>query len=403
MKMLFLCTSEFQLMTALNIKFHMHPNDDADIIVANYHGEERELAERIRKTKLFRKVFYVREYIENDTLHKYFHDLIEREPSIGFFCSIKNSFSFLKVKSMRAILGPQVYIKYMIADSSQLDLKEYDAFFAYGTKTITYNLADCVLKYNPDCHLNLLDEGIGSYADPEIGMYSDIIQKCYVYDVDMAIYEKEICKVPSIKREEYEFIDILDYIFQFNGEDKEDYRNAIIIFDQGNAGKMPRYLQNSSWWFKIIFHNAYTRHLKEENEFRERVRLIDAVIGLGTEHDVWMKLHPRSSKDTIREYKTKGIRVIRRYDLPWELIAVNCSVGNNILMTISSSSVCLYNAVIDGVDDNTQRILLYKMSDVKNPETNLQYFKKLGKGYKNIHIPQTMDELKSMISCFVSK
>ena len=71
MQLLFLCTTEFQIITAFNIKMNLYSQDEADIIIDNYHGQEKEIAGRIRETKVFRHVCYVRSEIEHETLHKY--------------------------------------------------------------------------------------------------------------------------------------------------------------------------------------------------------------------------------------------------------------------------------------------------------------------------------------------
>ena len=60
----------------------------------NYHGKERELAERIRQTKLFSKVFYVRSSIENETLHKFFKEMIAGETTLNFIAAAQNSIHF---------------------------------------------------------------------------------------------------------------------------------------------------------------------------------------------------------------------------------------------------------------------------------------------------------------------
>lgn len=399
MKMLFLCSTEFQLLTALNIRYHMYPNDDADIIVNNYHGEEKELADRIRKTKLFSNVFYVRTYIEEKTLHRYFRCFIDGEPRIQFSWAIMNSFRFLKTKWMTAVLGEKSYIDNMIDDSSKLQLNKYNAFFAYGSKKIARYLLDYLLKNNSLCQINLIDEGTGTYYEPELGKYSmeevlsGIVDRFYVYDPDVVVYKKDLCRIPKLRKDDKIFIDLVNYVFQFTSEDLEDYHNGLVFFDQNVFNKTPKYLQGKSWIVRMIFHNAYLRHLKEEKDFYRQLEIINLVLSKQTADNVWIKLHPRTTKDIFKELEQRNLKIIRRYDLPWELIALNCPVGNNILVTNYSSAVCLYNAVLENQEDSTRCVLLYKFSKLKFLEDGDKFFDMLRTKYNNIFIPETDEDL----------
>ncbi len=396
MKMLFLCSTEFQLLTALNIRYHMHPDDDADIIVNNYHGEEKELAERIRETGLFHYVFYVRSDIEEKTLHRFFRCIIDDEPRIKFLDAVINSLKFIKTKLMTALFGAKQYIKSMVNDSSKLRLNEYEVFFAYGSKKIACQMLDYILKHNPHSQINLIDEGTAAYYVPEMGQFSmpsvmSIINQCYLYDPDVVTYQKEIRKVPALQKTDKKFIQLLNGVFQFKQDDIEDYRNATIFFDQNVFQKMPRYLQKNSRITRLIFHNTYTRHLREEKDFFKQIDIMNLV--LGKMDNVFVKIHPRSSKDIVKELQERNIKIIRRYDLPWELIALNCPVGNNFLVTNFSSAVCLYNATLEDQKDNTCCVLLYKLSKNVFPEDGDGYYAMLRAKYNNILMPTTVEDI----------
>lgn len=399
MKMLFLCSTEFQLLTALNIRYHMHPDDDADIIVNNYHGEEKELADRIRKTGLFHHVFAVRSYIEEKTLHRYFRCIIDDEPGISFLDAVVNSLKFIKTKLMTALFGAKQYINNMVDDSSQLRMEEYEAFFAYGSKKVACHVLDYILKYNLNCRINLIDEGTAAYCVPELGRFSmpsvmEIIDSCYLYDPDVVVYEKEICKIPSLKKTDIRFVQLLNEVFQFKKDDVEDYRNALIFFDQNVANKVPNYLQRDSWIIRFLFRNAYRRHLKEEKEFYEQLDAMNIALDANVSRDIWVKLHPRSSNDIIAELESRHIKIVRRYDLPWELIELNCPTGNNIMVTSYSSSVCSYNAVLEGKLDDARCIMMYLLSNTEFASALKRYYIKVQKKYDNVYVPKDMNEFK---------
>ncbi len=399
MKLLFLCTTEFQLITALNIKYHMHPDDDADIIVDNYHGEEKALAERIRGTNLFRKVFYVRSYIEQETLHKYFRSISDGEPGIGLAYAIKNSLLFLKMRIMTKVFGSDAYVNNVLVPSDSFSIEEYDAFFSYGDKPITCNIVDCILKRNRHCQFILLDEGIGTYTVLNLGKHSEIVDKCYVYDPDLVVHNKEACKIPSIRKSDKEFIDILNYVFQFYIDDIEDYSNSVIVFHEDGRDKMPKYLQNASWWVKILFHNPYRRHLEEDAEYNRQAGItnmaIDCVTGKIQADKIWIKLSPRAVRSSLKEFGCRqDIKIIRRYDLPWELVALNCSVKNAVLLANYSTAVALYNAVVDNAEDAVRCVLLYKI--VHEFSVGGAYdcmFERIINKYGKVYAPHNINEL----------
>ncbi len=395
MKMLFLCSTEFQLLTALHIKYHMHPTDEADIIVNNYHGEERELAERIRVTGMFQNVFYVRSYIENETLHKYCRAIIDGEHHISLWFAFKNSLGFIKIKLLSNLFGEKIYIKNMVADSEQLKLDDYEAFFGYiyGKRPILNNILGYILNHNTGCRINLLDEGVGSYIYSEGEPYLGIIDTYYVYEPDMLPFDKvKYRKIPSICRDDTNFIALLNDVFQFHSSDVEDYRNSVIIFDQGVWNKMPKYLQGSAWRSRLLFHNSYKRHLKEDKDFQEHIDIANFMIDNTAPRKIWIKLHPRHSSEVFAEYKKKEVKLVKRYDLPWELLALNCNTENCVFVTTYSSSVCLYNAVVDSNLDDYSCVSIYKLADMKFAPEMEQYFEELKRRYKNFYIPETLDE-----------
>lgn len=405
MKLLFLCTTEFQLMTALNIKYHMHPNDEADIIVGNYHGEESFLAERLRETNLFHKVCYVRSDVENKTLHEYIAELIGGNATIKLKDAVCNSLNYAKIKLMALLGGPKQYIPNMIDHYSELEFGKYDMLLTYGEKPITSNLLDFILITNINCRIVLMDEGfgipsLGKYTPPEV---IEKIDKCYTYALDVAMHtipKKKGVKIPAIKKTDIKFIKILNDVFQFHENDVEDYRDAVIFFNpNGGESKMPWYLKNSLT--KILFHRLYIKHLKEEKTYYKKLHLADLAVqyfhNVGTMNKIWIKLNPRATKDQIEAYKKRDdIRLMKRWDLPWELLLLNCPVGKNVFLTDCSASVCLCRDVVEPLDPNIRRILLYHLAQENFSTAHDCLFKNLNEKYEDIFIPATVSELNCL-------
>lgn len=399
MKMLFCCTTEFQLLTALNVKYHMHPDDDADIIVSNYHGEEKELAERVRKTRMFRKVFFVKEYIENSILRQYLLGLSDGTPGTGLVSSIRNTFLFAKMKATQLFCGARAYIETMLDNASSLDVTEYDLFLAHGQKTVTTYLAEYIFQSNKHCRFCILDEGIGTYMATSIGEFVDNIDTYYAYAPDLMLYERKIRQIPKLKKTDKAFIAILNDVFGFSPSDVEDYRDSVIIFSQnGSEEKMPKYLKWIPVLSKIFLRNAYLRHMKEEKEYYEQLQIMDFAIRKAIQNKdgyrVWLKLNPRASRDQIEEYSArKDIRLLRRWDLPWELLALNCPLGNNIFLTNATSAVCMQDDVVEDIPRKVFRVLLYKLLKEEMPDESLCFFAMLEKRRENIYVPEKINDL----------
>ncbi len=408
MKMLFCCTTEFQLLTALNIKYHMHPDDEADIIVDNYRGEEKALAERIRETNLFRKVLYVKSHIEQDTLHKYFKEAFERKSSISFSQAVQNSIRFFGIKFLKSLLGTKYYIRHMIANGSELEPKNYEVLITYGTKPLVETLVEYIIGTNRHCRVRLLDEGFGI---PSLGKYSDseiirIIEKCYIYsDAAMHTIPKEkICKLPSIKRTDRVFVSLLNHVFRFHPEDIEDYRNSVIFFNpNGGESKMPSYLSAGYPVTKILFPRLYKEHLEEEEIYNKLLALANFIITFFREKQcckkVWIKLAPRASEDFLDAYRTRDdIRMLKRWDLPWELLVLNCPLENSVLMTDWSAAVCICRDVVDLRGDNIKRILLYRLMQGEVSEMHRHLFENLEKQNEDLYIPKDEREFFDIFS-----
>ena len=407
MKLLFLCTTEFQLLTALNIKYHMHPDDEVDIIVDNYHGREKELAERIRETKLFRKVFYVKSYIEHDTLHRYFKETIAGKSDLCFSWAMNNSLRFAGVKLLESLLGAKQYIRHMIYNASELKLEDYEILIAYGTKPITKKLIAYLSDVNKHCRIHLLDEGFGI---PSLGQYTDLeviqkIEKCYIYSnaAMHTIPREKICKLPSIKKTDKEFISILNHVFQFRSDDVEDYRNAVIFFNpNGGEAKMPRYLKIGFPLTKVLLRRLYQKHLSEEKVYCNLLALANFITTSFRKKqrgkEIWIKLAPRASRDFIDEYRKRDdIRLLKRWDLPWELLALNCPLDNSILLTDLSAAVCICRDVVEPLGDNIQRILLYRMMKTEVSDTHKLLFENLENQNEDLYIPKDAKEFDEIL------
>lgn len=397
MKLLFLCTTEFQLLTALNMKYHMYPDDIADIIVDNYHGEEAALAERLVKTKLFRKVCYVNSHYEQKTLHAYLRGISDGKKTVSFGEALSNTLKFTESRIKKFFLAERGYLSVLVQGFDNLSLDEYDEFLAYGGKPVTRSLNAYIRKKNQKCRVVQIDEGIGSYYIKDVGDCPDI-DGCALYEPELRTISVEAIKIPKISRKDKSFLEMVNFIFEYE-KGEEIYQNSVIFFDQGISNPLPKYLKNASVIKRILFHNSYRRHKREEFEYNKRTETTLELLKRLGEREVWIKPHPRSSSEALKIFSVLGkqVKMIPNRHVPWEVIALNSRVENNVFLTCISSSVCLYPSVID--DDTNKSVLLYTIYGVSLRQSLENYLKKLENKFAGvILLPKNKEEYTRMIN-----
>lgn len=403
MKLLFVCTTEFQLLTALNIKYHMYADDIADIIVDNYHGEEASLAQRIRETRLFRNVCYVNSAYEQKTLHAYVRGISDGEKTISILEGISNSLKFVESRIKEIICSERGYLSVLVHGFDTLMLDKYDALFAYGGKPITRKVYSYMQKNNTGCKIIQLDEGVGSYYVANVGGFGSKIDFCALYEPDVRTIPIAAIKIPKISKTDKDFLKIVNLIFEYDDKKTVHYKDSIIFFDQGVSNPLPKYLRNASKLKKMIFHNSYTRHKIEEEEFNNRTKVTLELLEMLKGREVWVKPHPRSASEALKIFSRlgKNIKIMPQFKLPWEVIALNSVVEGNCFLSCVSSSVCLYPSVIEEYNNTNKSILLrflYKekfmlsfedyldnlqirfSEGIMSPKDKEEYYRMLGKG-----------------------
>lgn len=404
MKILFLCTTEFQLLTALNMKYHMYTEDVADIIVDNYHGEEAALAERIRKTNLFRRVCYVNSQYEKKTLHAYLRGISDGQKSVSLLEALANSFKFAESRIKKIISLEKGSLSVLVHGFDTLHIEEYDEFFAYGSRPITRNLSAYIRNVNKKCKIVQIDEGIGSYWVKNVGGCSSI-DACALYNPEVRTIRTPAIKIPKLSRKDESFLKIINFVFEYSEDKRQEvYKNGVIFFDQGVTNPLPKYLQNASALKKIIFHNAYCKHRREENDFNKRtqttLRLLKTTLDVLGDRQIWIKPHPRSASEALKIFSVFGNRVsiMQHQNVPWEVIALNSVVENNVFLTCNSSSVYMYPSVIDDITNVNKSILLYLVYGFHAGQAFNNYMTNLKRVFFDVFLlPEDENEYKKII------
>lgn len=396
---LFVCDTEFQLLNAMNIKYHLLQNDTADLLVHNRHLEDNGLIERINSTKLFRNVF---SYIDElQGLHQYIRDLQNNQRRNRLFEALQNSSKIFYDNLLQKFSGHEKILSDRINGFNQIKNTAYDEVFAFTNGKVYKSLIDYLKKQTSGCKFNLLDEGAGSYLKTDIdGIEADTI---YLYAPDNAIYSdslKNIVEIPKIDHNESAFIDTINTVFKASNLPHLEINNALIMCDQGFQ-KMPPYLNNAGKLRKIIFANSYKKHIKNSVLYNEEIRLFKKIIQLMPKREAYIKFHPRYATTMLDEYDDVNVKMFAEKNLPFELICANYNIKNTIFITPFSSSAIMHHSVLGSNDDGNKYILLHQLMTPQNisPDLNSLYDRLTTNHGDKFFVPKTENELVDYLAC----
>lgn len=395
MRYLFVCVTEFQILSALNIKYHLLTNDDADIIIRNNHKADSDIIKRIEKSKLFNNIFSFTP--EQEGIHAYIRNLMYNKDGVSFLDAFVNEVKMFKRSILEYMLGEDYILDSNITEYRKLSKKEYDAVFFQTLDHVIEPLLINIKRNNVGCKLNLLDEGTMSYFYSKVERFA--LDCIYLYEPRLSVCyneEVEFVKIPKIDKREKAFINLINMIFNWRDVYGEEINNAVIFFDQGYQA-MPPYLKNPNWAKKIVFANPYKKHLRLATLYESEVDWFKKIIGWVNDKKKYIKFHPRTWYSMKDEFQDDDVYIIPNNAIPWEVIASNLNIKNSIFVTINSSSACLYEAVVGRKEDNNFYILLDQLVQAKDGFED-GMFDRLLKFYpQNLFIPNTEEELRNIL------
>lgn len=399
MKALFVCLTDYQLLNSINIKTHLLNTQEADIIIFNNKIGTFELADRLQQTGVFQNVYVYSDYFKG--LHKYLRGLSENKHDVSCMEAINGSMKNIFLKVMQKIKSKEWIINKKIYKNKKIDFKQYNQFFGIGTKAFVGDCLNTILKYN-ECTNNIIDEGLATYLSYDWSENYKV-DNVYLYEPDLAIYKDKynnFIKIPKIKKNDKKFIDIINFVFDFKDIDKINLIDKIVFFDQ-NTDPMPKYLRNAGKIKKLIFANPYKKHLKEQIVYQTKIDLFKVLANKYWPTRVFVKLHPRSNADYIKDYKDNKAEFFPNIFAPWEVFGCNYKIKNNVWVTMYSSALCAYDFTIDN-NDNNKYIFLYRILDKfqkigKFKEVD-KFFSGLKKANNNkVFLPNNIDEFRDII------
>lgn len=295
---LFICSTVYQLIVAIQIKCSMFREKKVDIIVTDEIKDAERVSKKLNESGLFEHCIVVMG--KNTKLEK------------GKIIYIMPLYKTMLKKTIS-------YDNCIIAKKDR-----YGEIFFANVGGLNYRLAAMMLSYNTRAFLSMFEEGVATYSrihgdvfEKRNSLKSNIVfhtlrmtKKLYVFNPQIITWEPhmEVVKIPDIKENDMELISLLNGIFAYK-DIQDSYSERVIFFEES-----------------YFADGIYVRDV-------ELVKKIENIYG---KDNIFIKSHPRSKTNRFKElgYKTNKDTV-----LPWEVIALNINLSEKVLVSMTSSAV----------------------------------------------------------------
>ena len=392
LKLLFVCSTEFQLFNVLNMKMHLFPNDSADIIIQFLKEDTVEFYNRVRETGIFENVCYRLPDVFG--LHEYARCVRKGDYSHSFVGAANNSmkefFTNLSSRTSHEFIDN---VKDCVYNVESLDFSSYQEIFAGGANDIVTNILKHVHAKYPDCKINLYEEGLASYFGNKLGNDCGDIKKnkVYLYEPEMALYEGEtFAHIPKVSRDDKDFLRAANFVFNFKPQIKT-INHKIVFFDDP-SNPMPAYLERSKLLANTVFRVPYKKHLPEHRLYLRQLEAYKILTENSGDWEIWVKLHPRTERESAkRDYGGESSKIMGDISVPWELFCCNCDIRNNVFVTDISSAIYANAFTVKGEDTNAFIILAEYMGDWNLGKAK-QFYEKFRRKKSDIYFPATEEE-----------
>lgn len=312
-RILFVCNTVYQILTAINIRMTMRKDSVADIIISNVVVNGNHICEVINETDFFNQAYFVQS-------KKY--EPVMAYKNTNLFC--QKWTNFLIQKNPKKRINQYVTLE-----------GHYDELFFSNTGGFINELFRVLKNDNKFLKAFCFEDGTSSYTitwrdwfEEERILYSkgksfrkllgihylvDELDGYMVYRPELMDWKPKcsVIKISQINRENNDLRNAINAIFEY--EKCED------IYDE-----------------KLIYFEDY---LSAEGEFAREEKVILELISCVGKENIMVKRHPRSKNDI---YLKHGIKVNRNLSIPWEVIALNIEdLEEKVLISHISGSIAM--------------------------------------------------------------
>lgn len=359
-KVLFLISTYFQLITALQLVRTEYTQDVVDFLITDSSNQYELVAERIERLHIVHKVYIAR-----------VKDLVIPKGIVQ------------KAKTAISLVLNKRFVSRRIGEN----LGRYDVFLFYNLDCFTYSLYFSLVDDNSNIAVCRFEEGYGiylAYSDrPKSERLSEKIcwllrrrsvkqdiSGVYLYHPEFLTYEIKlpIKRIEILSNKDRTFVTLLNRVF--------DYRNTDSIGTK----------------FVLFEECFYADGWQVDDQ-----GLFNSIADEVSSEDLTIKLHPRNR---INRFADTNIHVMRNSSIPWEVIQMNNDYRDKVFLTVSSGSV-LASTLYFG--ENIPTIFLYRLigGNYKLREHFEEYLNQICQTSKNdIFIPETREELTLLLQHF---
>jgi len=331
MKKLFICSTVYQLIVAIQIRITIFKKKEVDVIVTNEIHEAQQLCQRLNSLRIFDNVFCIEG--KNTSLDS------------GKSIYLKNM--YIK-KLQKSIIGKKVEI---------LEKGRYNEIFFANIGGLNLRLATFLSSHNIQAKMNLYEEGISSYSR----IFGDIFERLYMpgrgiiksyltygvlkkvtsfyyFEPQVMVWEckGEIVKIPPISSDIQNLKKILNYIFCYE-QLRDSYSEKVIFFEESYIA---------------------------DGDYVDDMGIIKMLETIYQKEDIFVKTHPRNSTN---RFQNEGYKTNKDSIMPWEVIALNLDMRDKILVSISSTALVNSFLLL-----NTDAKLIFAYQQVVNKNERLR-------------------------------
>ena len=354
-KILFICNTYMQLITAVQLRLKFLTEEDADILISDHSINSQMIAANLKKCNLFNRVRNIQtKYI-----------MYEQGKLADFKDIIEFTFGF------RSKIGDMLW-----QDAT------YDAIYYYNQDLITLCAYDLSVKNGKKPICNSFEEGILSYTAVHnsyasgrmkaIRILRKLLRKDTIFDITKDFY----CFYPGI--------------FQQNGwtchgiphldrADKTLLETVNLIFDY--------HPERDSYSQKYIFFASSSDIDGNPVGETELVLRIADIVG---KENLLVKMHPRDGRKVYEEH---GIAVSRNSAIPWEVIQLNHDFSDHVFLTLSSGSVLNASSMLQ---DHIPTYFLFPCVRGRNEAFDRGYAKEIESTIKELQRTETLQGIRML-------
>lgn len=358
--LLFICETVFQLMTAINIKFHLYPDTDADLALTMTTDFSRYI-DSLNQIRIFKNI-YVSKYCQQKNHTEIINaapnrDLMKNPEKYEYSMPLKHPYSdyFMPVCS-------STYQKIIYYQIVNLGTPPYVHIFDEGSNTYIDNISNI-------CRKDALDHTIYQESDRFINNISEIL--LYEPELYSGGEKRFFSVIPKIKDSDIKFANLLKAIFGECIMPKEKY---------------------------IFFNECFAIEKKVSND----IQILDSIAQKVGKENITVKLHPRASYGE-ELYQLHGYSIFAESTVPWEMFVLSANIENKVLISVSSNTLINPHIVFD---KKVRALYLWKVMQfsrrvhVKNPSYKRFFDKvkrKINVEETRLFCPTTISELDVLI------